>query len=104
MKNYDPDLHNDTIAGNKLYFMGAPWCAPCKSFKPQVIAALADRPDVEGIYISIDEHPSLSNAFGVSSVPTVVLVKDGDILASHRQAAPKATIVELLNSTFGRTK
>ena len=60
----------------------APWCGPCKMMAPQyekAAEAMADEP-VEFLKINTQSHPNLSEPFHIQSIPTLVLVHDGEIL------------------------
>lgn len=59
----------------------APWCMPCKKFSP-VVDKIAEeyRGSVKVGKINIDEDPELAQKFGVMSIPTLVVMRDGKIL------------------------
>lgn len=75
----------------------APWCGPCKSLMP-VLTKLAD--EFQGAFklakVNIDQQQQLAQQFGVRSVPTVKVVKDGQIVDEFTGAIPEAQIRELL--------
>ncbi len=75
----------------------APWCGPCRMFSP-VIDELAE--DYAGkakiVKVNIDEEPELAQAFGVMSIPTLVLVKDGEAVSSSVGLKPKYVVEEML--------
>jgi thioredoxin-like negative regulator of GroEL len=62
--------------GNVLLFAGAPWCSPCKTLKPTVELALEGF-NATSYYIDLDEHYVLANTLGISSVPTLIVIKNG---------------------------
>ncbi len=59
----------------------APWCGPCKALGP-LVEALADQyhERVEVGKINIDDNPKMAAAYGVRSIPTLILFKDGKVL------------------------
>ena len=75
----------------------APWCGPCRMMGP-IIEQMAD--EYEGKLtvgkVNVDEEGELSQAFGVMSIPTIVLVKDGKIVKQAVGARPKAEVEAML--------
>ena len=59
-----------------LYDFYADWCGPCKMMSPIIDQLEQERPDIEIIRVNVDEQPETSQDFGVSSIPTYILVKD----------------------------
>jgi len=59
----------------------APWCGPCKAIGPNVEAlAVQYRDQIKVAKINIDDHPNTAAAYGVMSIPTLVLFKEGKVL------------------------
>ena len=75
----------------------APWCGPCRMVVPMVEAIAAERPDVKVGKINIDEEFELARQFGVMSIPTLVVLKDGKVVRQSTGARPKHQILEMLN-------
>lgn len=75
----------------------ADWCGPCRMLGP-VISQIAEEyaGKVKVGKVNVDEEPELANAFRVSSIPLVVLMKDGKIAGSSVGYRPKADIEKLL--------
>lgn len=74
----------------------APWCGPCRMIAPAVEEIAAERPDVKVGKINIDEQPELAVQFGVMSIPTLVVMKEGRIVNQATGARPKEQILALL--------
>lgn len=74
----------------------APWCGPCRMIAPAVEEIAAERPDVKVGKINIDEQPELAVQFGVMSIPTLVVMKEGKIVNQAMGARPKSQILALL--------
>ena len=55
----------------------APWCGPCRAIAPQFERAARMRPEYRFAKVNVDEQPALAARFGVRSIPTLVLIRDG---------------------------
>ena len=75
----------------------APWCGPCRMVVPLVEAIAAERPDVKVGKINIDEQFELAREFGVMSIPTLVVMKNGKVVRQSTGARPKHQILDMLN-------
>ena len=71
----------------------ATWCMPCQMLSP-VIDQIAD--EQPSIKVNIDEEPGLAASFGVMSIPTLVVMKDGKPAAKTMGVQPKASVLKLL--------
>jgi thioredoxin 1 len=59
----------------------APWCGPCKAIGPTVEAlAVQYRDQLKVAKVNIDDHPKTAETYGVMSIPTLILFKDGKVL------------------------
>lgn len=75
----------------------APWCGPCKMLGPvieEVAGETADRAKV--CKINVDEQPELAESFGVASIPTLVVMKDGKVTNAAVGFKPKASVIALI--------
>ena len=75
----------------------APWCGPCRMVVPLVEQIADERSDIKVGKVNIDEEFELARQFGISSIPTLVVMKDGQILRQATGARPKHQILEMLN-------
>ena len=74
----------------------APWCGPCRMVLPLVEEIAAERSDIKVGKVNVDEQPELAARFGVMSIPTLVVLKDGEIVNQATGARPKSEILALL--------
>ena len=75
----------------------AVWCGPCKMIAPIVDAIAEEREDILVGKVNVDEEMELASAFGIASIPTVVLVKDGKVAATSVGYRPKAALEKMLD-------
>ena len=75
----------------------APWCGPCRMVAPIVEEIAQERSDVVVGKVNVDEELELAMKFGVSSIPTLVVMKNGQVAAHAIGYRPKADILALLD-------
>ena len=74
----------------------APWCGPCRMVVPIIEEIAAERADIKVGKVNVDEESELASKFGIVSIPTLVVMKDGKIVNQAMGARPKDAILELL--------
>lgn len=74
----------------------APWCGPCHMVVPLVEEISKERSDIKVVKINVDEEQELAMQFGVMSIPTLVVMKNGKIVNQATGARPKAQILAML--------
>lgn len=74
----------------------APWCGPCRMVVPLVEEIAKERSDIKVVKINVDEEQELAMQFGVISIPTLVVMKNGKIVNQVTGARPKAQILAML--------
>ena len=74
----------------------APWCTPCRMVGPILDEIAGERSDIKVAKVNVDEQPELAGQFGVMSIPTRVVVKEGRIVQQAMGARPKAQILSML--------
>ena len=74
----------------------ASWCGPCRMVSPIVDEIAEERQDIKVGKVNVDEQPELAAQFGVMSIPTLIVFKDGKIVNQAVGARPKAQILSLL--------
>ena len=74
----------------------ASWCGPCRMVSPIVDEIAAERSDIKVCKINVDEQPELAARFGVMSIPTLVVMKNGKVVNQATGARPKAQILAML--------
>ncbi len=74
----------------------AAWCEPCKMLSPVIDEISSEREDLKVCKINIDEQPELAQQFGVMSIPTLIVFKDGEVTNKTVGVQPKDQILALL--------
>ncbi|MFZ4580058.1 MAG: thioredoxin family protein [Myxococcota bacterium] len=77
----------------------APWCGPCRSFGPIYEKVAAANPDVTFGKINTEEEQGLAGAFGIRSIPTLMIFRDGILLFSEPGMVPAEGLNDLLRQT-----
>ena len=77
----------------------AEWCGPCRMVAP-VVEELSH--DYEGkilvTKVDVDSNPETAVKFGIRNIPTILFIKDGEVVDKHVGAAPKATLAEKIDA------
>ena len=93
------NFENEVLKSNipVLIDFWAPWCGPCRMMGP-IIEQLAEEYEGKAKVgkVNVDEEGELSQAFGVMSIPTIVLIKDGKVVKQAVGARPKAEVEAML--------
>ena len=74
----------------------ADWCGPCRMVSPIVDEIAEERDDLLVGKVNVDNEPELAEQFGVFSIPTLVVMKNGEIVNQSTGARPKNQILDML--------
>ena len=75
----------------------ADWCGPCKMVAPIIEQIANERPDIAVGKVNVDEQPELAGEFGVFSIPTLAVLKNGEVVNKSAGARPMQAILELID-------
>ena len=92
-ENFDEKVGND---GMILVDFWASWCGPCRMFAPVFERAAERNPDVMFGKVDTEAQPELAAAFEISSIPTLLIVRDGIVVYGQPGALPEAALDELI--------
>ena len=93
--NFDKVRNNEGLALLDFY---ADWCGPCRMVLPLVDEIASEREDLLVGKINVNDNPELAREFGVISIPTLIVMKDGKVINRASGARSKEKILELVGS------
>ena len=100
----DDKSFNGVVIEAKVLFLvdfWAPWCAPCRSIAPVVDELAGEYAGRVGFAkVNVDENPKLATDYGVRSIPTLLIFKDGKPLTQIVGLRPKAELKKQLDAVL----
>lgn len=96
----DESFEADVLNNDKpvLLDFWAEWCGPCKMIAPTLEQIDGERDDIVIAKMNIDDNPEIPTRFGVRSIPTLIIVKGGEVVATTMGAKPKSQMDAWINS------
>ena len=74
----------------------APWCGPCRMVLPIIEEIAEENEDIKVVKVNVDEDPELANQFGVMTIPTLYVFKNGQAVNHRSGAMPKEQILAMV--------
>ena len=92
------NFENEVLNSDKpvLLDFWAIWCGPCMMIAPILHEIAEENPDIKVAKINVDENPQLAAKFGIISIPTLIVIKNGEIVKKSEGLIPKEQILALL--------
>lgn len=96
--HFDEKTFDEAVRGEKpvLVDFWATWCGPCRMLSPIVDEVASEHPDVKVGKINVDEQPELAQQFGIMSIPTLLVFKNGEKVQESVGLIPKEKVEALL--------
>jgi len=74
----------------------APWCGPCRMVVPIVEQIAEENPDIKVVKVNVDENPELASRFRVMTIPSLFVIKNGEVVSHSVGAKPKNQILDMV--------
>ena len=95
---HNHNFHEEVINSEKpvLLDFWAPWCGPCRMVGPIIDEIAAEHPEYKVVKVNVDEEVELASRYGVVSIPSLMVMKNGQIVNQSVGARPKNQILALM--------
>jgi len=92
------NFENEVLLSDKPVLLDfyADWCGPCRMIAPVLDEIAAEHPEYKICKVNVDEEGELAEKFGVMSIPSLFVMKNGEIVNRALGAQPKARLLDLL--------
>jgi len=92
------NFHKEVLSSDKPVLLDffASWCGPCRMVGPILDEIAAERDDIKVCKVNIDEQPELAHRYRIMTIPTLMVLKDGQIVEQSVGARPKHQILAMV--------
>ena len=98
-KSFEEEVVNSNIP--VLIDFWAEWCGPCKEISP-ILEEISDemKDKIKIVKINIDENPNLPSQYNVQSIPTLIILKKGELIATKIRSSVKSELLSWINTSI----
>jgi thioredoxin 1 len=97
----DANFENEVLNSKKVTLIDfwAEWCGPCRAIAP-IVEELAKEYDGKAVVgkVNVDENPEITVKYGIRNIPTILFIKNGEVVDKQVGAVPKSTLEEKLKA------
>ena len=100
----DQDFDSEVLGSSRAVLVDfwAEWCVPCHMVSPLIEEIARSHPDqLKAVKLNVDDNPQTSLRYGVMSIPTLIMFKDGNEVARITGVQPKASLKRTIDSVVG---
>ena len=92
------NFHNEVLNSDRPVLLDffASWCGPCRMVGPILDEIAEEREDIKVCKVDIDEQPELASRYRIMTIPTLMVLKDGQIIEQSVGAKPKHQILAMV--------
>ena len=94
-ETFTPTITSSSIV---LVDFWAAWCGPCRQFAPVYEQVSAANPDIVFAKVDTEAQPGLAQVFQISSIPTLMAIRDGIVVFSQAGALPEQALIQLVQA------
>ncbi len=94
----EAQFEDETKKGLTVVDFFATWCGPCRMMGQILEEVEETNPEIKIVKIDVDENPNLARKFGIMSIPTIVVMKDGEMAGKHVGLMQADDFVEFVKS------
>ena len=93
------NFENEVLNSDKTVLLDfwASWCGPCRMIAPTVEEVATERTDIKVGKVNVDDEPELAKKFGIVSIPTLVVIKNGQVATQSAGVRPKQAILDMID-------
>ena len=99
IKQVNSNEFNEEIKSGVVFVdFFATWCGPCKMLSPIVDEVSNEIEDVKYLKVDVDEASDIASTYGIMSIPTLIIFKDGNVINKHTGMLSKSDLIDFINS------